>query len=211
MNAIPLFDMRKTEPAPLGFALDTDLMLRVKAGEHDCLGILLHRHRAPVVNFLYRMVQNEAIAEELAQDAFIRVYQSRARYEPAAKFSTWLYRIAMRLALNHLRDTRREKNHERLDEIPADGPRREIADRNLSVDQDLMHQEMLLRLRQAIAGLPDRQRAVVLMHKYQDMDYRQIADALGTTVSSVKALMFRACTTLRARLSTPGQDELRSA
>jgi RNA polymerase sigma-70 factor (ECF subfamily) len=184
--------------------LDTDLMLRVKAGEHDCLGILLHRHRTPVVNYLYRMVQNEAIAEELAQDAFIRVYQSRARYEPAAKFSTWLYRIATHLALNHIRDTRRESSHERLDAATPDGPKREIADGSTLVDQDLIHQEMVRRLRAAIEELPARQRAVVLMHKYQEMDYRQIADALDTTVSSVKALMFRACATLRMRL-TPGE------
>ncbi|MBK5293093.1 MAG: RNA polymerase sigma factor [Acidobacteriia bacterium] len=202
MTATLLLDASKTEPVPPPFALDTDLMLRVKAGEHDCLGDLLHRHRVPVVNFLYRMVQNEAIAEELAQDAFVRVYQSRARYEPTAKFSTWLYRIAAHLALNYLRDSRREKNDERLDDVSSGSLRREIADRNLSVDQDLMHQEMIVRLRQAIAELPDRQRAVVLMHKYQEMDYRQIAEALGTTVSSVKALMFRACASLRGRLAT---------
>ena len=213
MMAIPFPNNSPQDGARPGTALcglDTDLMLRVKAGEHDCLGVLLLRHRVPVVNFLYRMVQNEAIAEELAQDAFVRVYQSRARYEPAAKFSTWLYRIATHLALNYLRDSRREKNHERLDDVSADSPRREIADRNLSVDQDLMHQEMIARLRQAIAELPDRQRAVVLMHKYQDMDYRQIAEALGTTVSSVKALMFRACTSLRGRLATLHPAELRS-
>ncbi|MBM3811991.1 MAG: RNA polymerase sigma factor [Acidimicrobiia bacterium] len=192
------------------FPLDTELMLRVKAGEHDCLGDLLHRHRTPVVNYLYRMVQNEAIAEELAQEAFIRVYQARARYEPAAKFSTWLYRIATHLALNYLRDTRREQLHESLDAVPSEGPRREIADSTAGVDQDLIHEEMLVRLRATIAELPDRQRAVVLMHKYQDMDYRQIADALGTTVSSVKALMFRACASLRARMlpgAAPGPPE----
>jgi RNA polymerase sigma-70 factor (ECF subfamily) len=196
MNAIPL---------------DTDLMLRVKAGEIDCFAPLLSRHRLPVVNFLYRMVQNEAIAEELAQDAFIRVYQSRERYEPTAKFSTFLYRIATHLALNHLRDTRREQGHESLDAVPADGPRRQIADDKTSVDQDLIHGEMLRQLRAAIAELPDRQRAVVLMHKYQDMDYRQIADALGTTVSSVKALMFRACLTLRARLGPNAEQSTHQA
>jgi len=84
--------------------LDAELMLRVKEGDGASFGVLLNKHRASVVHFLYRMVQNHAVAEELAQEVFLRVYRSRETYEPTAKFTTWLFRIATHLALNSLRD-----------------------------------------------------------------------------------------------------------
>ena len=84
--------------------LDAELMLRVKDGDGASFGALLDKHRMPVVHFLYRMVQNRAVAEELAQEVFLRVYRSRETYEPTAKFTTWLFRIATHLALNALRD-----------------------------------------------------------------------------------------------------------
>jgi len=90
---------------------DAELMLRVRDGDPASFALLLERHRAPVVHFLYRMIPNQAVAEELAQEVFLRVYKSRASYEPTAKFTTWLFRIATHLALNQIRDNRREKSH----------------------------------------------------------------------------------------------------
>src|SRR6266849_7123181 len=95
---------------------DAQLMLRVRDGDQASFGLLLERHRAPVIHFIYRMVQNQAVAEELAQEVFLRFYRSRGTYEPAAKFTTWLFRIATHLALNNLRDGKKEKGHESLDE-----------------------------------------------------------------------------------------------
>src|ERR1700685_1085467 len=95
--------------------LDTRLMLGVKQGEGTCMDLLLQRHRGPVIQFLYRMVRNRAIAEELAQNVFLRVYRSRTTYEPTAKFTSWLFRIATHLALNHIRDGKHEKRQESLD------------------------------------------------------------------------------------------------
>src|SRR5215468_7929721 len=92
---------------------DAELMLRVKEGDGASFGVLLEKHRSPVVHFLYRMVQNHAVAEELAQEVFLRVYRSRASYEPTAKFTTWLFRIATHLALNSIRDGRHERSQER--------------------------------------------------------------------------------------------------
>ena len=83
---------------------DAELMLRVKDGDSASFGVLLDKHRSSVVHFLYRMVQNHPVAEELAQEVFLRVYRSRSTYEPTAKFTTWLFRIATHLALNSLRD-----------------------------------------------------------------------------------------------------------
>src|SRR5499425_923794 len=94
---------------------DAELMLRVKEGDSASFALLLEKYRVPVVHFLFRMVQNYAISEELGQEVFLRVYRSRATYEPAAKFTTWLFRIATHLALNWLRDGKNEKGLERLD------------------------------------------------------------------------------------------------
>ena len=92
-------------------------MLRVREGDDTSFGLLLERHRGPVVHFLYRMVQNQAVSEELAQEVFLRVYRSRETYEPTAKFTTWLFRIATHVALNSIRDRKKEKGHESLDEV----------------------------------------------------------------------------------------------
>src|ERR1700704_5677827 len=95
---------------------DAELMLRVREGCIDSFTLLLERHRNPVIHFLYRMVLNQGVAEELAQEVFLRVYRSRSTYEPTAKFTTWLFRIATHLALNALRDGKNERSQERLDD-----------------------------------------------------------------------------------------------
>jgi len=180
---------------------DAELMLRVKDGDGVSFGLLLEKHRSAVIHFLYRMVQNHAIAEELAQEVFLRVYRSRATYEPTAKFTTWLFRIATHLALNWLRDGKSERGQEYLDEKSDDMPVREVSDRRPSIEQDLVYEVRIEEIRHAIAGLPDKQRAAVLMHKYEEMEYSQIARILSCSESAVKSLLFRAYETLRARLA----------
>src|ERR1700739_3439971 len=103
-------------------------MLRVREGDQTSFALLLERHRRPVVHFLYRMVQDQAVSEELAQEGFLRVYRSRATYEPTAKFTTWLFRIATHLALNALRDGKKAKGQESLDREVREGIERQIAD-----------------------------------------------------------------------------------
>jgi len=179
---------------------DAELMLRVKAGDEGSFADLLSRHRDPVVSFLYRMVQNAAIAEELAQDVFLRVYRARASYEPSAKFTTWLYRIATNLALNHIRDGRMQKQTAAIDD-PESDVGRELRAPEATVEEQLVAQSLGWEVRQAVLALPDKQRAAVLLHKYQDLDYRQIAAALGCSESAVKSLLFRAYEALRERLS----------
>lgn len=180
---------------------DAELMLRVREGDSTSFALLLERHRSPVVNFLYRMVQNQAVSEELAQEVFLRVYRSRATYEPTAKFTTWLFRIATHLALNWIRDGKREKNQESLDKEIGDGLERQVADRRMTVEEEMLRQVRLGEVRQAIDALPEKQRAAVLMHKYQEMEYSQIAKALECSESAVKSLLFRAYETLRMRLA----------
>lgn len=177
---------------------DAELMLRVRDGDATSFALLLERHRTPVVNFLYRMVQNQALAEELAQEVFLRVYRSRASYEPTAKFTTWLFRIATHLALNSVRDRRNEKSHESLSAPGVEGA---VPDRSPTVEQALVKHARLEEVRRAIEALPAKQRAAVLMHKYEEMEYSQIAAALETSESAVKSLLFRAYEALRIRLA----------
>lgn len=180
---------------------DAQLMLRVKDGDGGSFGLLLNKHRTPVIHFLFRMVQDRSIAEELAQEVFLRVFRSRASYEPTAKFTTWLFRIATHLALNWLRDGKNDRAQERLDDIATDSPGLQVADRHPSVESSLVYETKLAEVRLAIAALPEKQRAAVLMHKFEEMEYSQIAKVLGSSESAVKSLLFRAYETLRARLA----------
>ena len=180
---------------------DAELMLRVKEGDGASFGVLLDKHRSSVVHFLYRMVQNHAVAEELAQDVFLRVYRSRGTYEPTAKFTTWLFRIATHLALNALRDGKNERLQEHLDDDSSDMPVRQVSDQRPSIEQSMVNRARLDEVRRAIKTLPEKQRAAVLMHKYEEMEYSQIARVLRCSESAVKSLLFRAYETLRARLA----------
>src|SRR5262245_17835199 len=113
---------RNMEGAAAALDYDAELMLRVKEGDGASFGVLLDKHRASVVHFLYRMVQNHAVAEELGQEVFLRVYRSRSSYEPTAKFTTWLFRIATHLALNALRDGRYERFKDPLEDDTKGAP-----------------------------------------------------------------------------------------
>lgn len=187
--------------AALALELDTTLMVRVREGDALSFGLLLDRHRTPVVHFLYRMVQNQAVAEELAQEVFLRVYRSRATYEPTAKFTTWLFRIATHLALNWIRDERHRKNNQSLDAQVENGGIRQFPDIQPNVEQNLLSEVRLQEIRDAIHSLPAKQRAAVIMHKYQEMEYSQIAQVIDCSESAVKSLLFRAYERLRVRLA----------
>jgi len=183
------------------FDLDAALMLKVREGCTTSFNALLERHRTPVIHYLFRLVQNRAIAEELAQEVFLRVYRSREKYEPSAKFTTWLFRIATNLAFNWLRDEKAHKSQESLDDEASGAATRRIFDRHPSVESVLVREVKLNEVRDAIGRLPEKQRAAVLMHKYQEMEYSQIAKVLGCSESAVKSLIFRAYESLRARLA----------
>jgi RNA polymerase sigma-70 factor (ECF subfamily) len=182
---------------------DADVMLRVKAGDDSAFNYLVQKYRRPMVNFMYRMAHNTAGAEDLAQEVFLRVYRSRESYEASAKFTTWLYRIATNLAVNHARDTRHERaeNQVSLDEPDEESGRTlDLPDATPSVEENLVQRQRLAAIRQHVQALPERQRIAVVMHKYQQMDYRQIADVLKLSESATKSLLFRAYETLREQL-----------
>ena len=186
---------------------DVQLMLDVKAGDEQSFALLLYRYRRPLVNFLYRMVRNREQAEDLAQEVFIRVYRARADYVPSAKFTTWLFRIATNLALNSLRDTRHQRmevsldapvtvDSEEGDERPLD-----VAEKNPNIEEHLVQEAQREMIRHAIDKLPEKQRAAVLLHKYQELDYGEISKILSCSESALKSLLFRAYETLRVELA----------
>jgi RNA polymerase sigma-70 factor (ECF subfamily) len=181
---------------------DLELMRRVRAGDAESFDRLLDRHRQPLVGFFFRMVRDPALAEDLAQEVFLRVYQARNRYQPAAKFTTWLYRIATNLALNALRDRKQVVQATARDGVAADAESvtARLPDGEPSAEHVLMESDRARTIRQAVEALPENQRAAVILHKYQEVDYRQIAAILGVSESAVKSLLFRAYENLRGRL-----------
>jgi RNA polymerase sigma-70 factor, ECF subfamily len=184
---------------------DADMMLRVKAGDDSAFDYLVQKYRRAMVNFMYRMAHNAAVAEDLAQEVFLRVYRSRGSYEASAKFTTWLYRIATNLAVNHARDTRRERpeNMVSLDEPDEEtGTTMDVPDSSMNVEENLVRRERLQAIRNTVQQLPERQRMAVIMHKYQQMDYKQIADVLKLSESATKSLLFRAYESLREQLKS---------
>lgn len=182
---------------------DAEIMLRVRSGDQSAFDYLVQKYRRPMVSFMYRMARNAAAAEDLAQEVFLRVYRSRETYEASAKFTTWLYRIATNLAVNHARDTRHERpeNQVSLDEPDEDtGTTFELPDGTPNAEQVILRRERMQAIRKKVEALPEQQRLAVIMHKYQQMDYKQIAEVLKKSESATKSLLFRAYETLREQL-----------
>jgi RNA polymerase sigma-70 factor, ECF subfamily len=189
--------------ADLDPASDAAVMLRVAAGDESGFTYLAEKYHRPMIHFLYRMVNNHAIAEELAQEVFLRVYRARSSYRAEARFTTWLYRIATNLAVNHARDTKHERSAQTVyldatDEETGTTP--DVADDDPSAEERLVRDERMAAIRRHVLALPERQRMAVLMHKYQGMDYRQIGEVLKLSESATKSLLFRAYQTLREKL-----------
>lgn len=182
-------------------------MLDVKAGDEASFELLLQRYSTPLVNFLYRMVRNREQAEDLAQEVFLRVYRARQDYVPSAKFTTWMFRIATNLALNSIRDNRYQKLEVSIDApvtVDAeDGDERtlDVPEKRPNIEQHLVEDARRAMIRHAIDKLPEKQRAAVLLHKYEELDYGEIAKILSCSESALKSLLFRAYELLRVELA----------
>ena len=182
---------------------DAEVMLELKAGNIAAFDTLLAKYRKPIIHFMFRMVHNQAVAEELAQEVFLRVYRSRETYRAEARFSTWLYRIATNLGVNHARDTRHERTAPtvHLDEPDSEtGTTPDLADDRPTVETKLLRDERMRAIREHVMALPERQRTAVLLHKYEGLDYKGIGEVLKLSESATKSLLFRAYQTLREKL-----------
>ena len=180
---------------------DIELMLRVKGGDWLSFAALMDRHRTNVEKFIFNKVRDRALAEELAQETFLRVYRARLTYEPTARFKAWLFQIAAHLASNSRRDRRREKLHESLDYAPPFAAPIQIRDAHPTAEDTMLAAATTAEVRRAVAALPEKQRVAVMLHKFGGFDYSQIASRFGCTPSAVKSLMFRAHETLRVNLA----------
>src|SRR5436305_5057566 len=186
--------------------LDARMMLRVKRGDHTALSWLVQKYRAPMIHYLYGIVHDEAVAEDLTQEVFLRVFRGRKDYEPRAKFKSWLYRIGKNVAFNWIRDHSAEL-HSKMPEVsghPLENVPREFPDHRPNVEDWLVYQVKIERIRRAVGELPERQREVVLMHRFAEMEHRQIASELRCSLPAVKSLLNRAYTNLRVSLTEIG-------
>lgn len=184
---------------------DAAIMLELRSGNMAAFDVLLQKYRKPIIHFMFRMVHNQAIAEELAQEVFLRVYRSRETYRAEARFSTWLYRIATNLGVNHARDNRYERTAPTVyldDTDPETGTTPDVADSEISAEAAMLHRERMAAIRQHVLALPERQRIAVIMHKYEGKDYKQIGEVLKLSESATKSLLFRAYQTLREKLKS---------
>lgn len=202
-NGAPNQASARAASRPMSEMSDAEVMLLAGTGDDSAFGYLVEKFRRPIISFMYRMTHNQAIAEELAQEVFLRVYRSRSSYQAEAKFSTWLYRIATNLAVNHARDTRSERTAAtvNLDESdPETGTTPDVADAKPTIEADILREERMAAIRKHVMALPERQCVAVLMHKYQGLDYKEIGKVLKLSESATKSLLFRAYETLRERL-----------
>lgn len=179
---------------------DVELMLALKAGDENAFTELVDRHRDAVVNLTYRYLGNRTDAEDLAQEVFLKIYRARDRYEPAAKFTTWLYRVAANACLNEVRDRRRRPTH-------SAGDLEDAAGGGASPVEEAERSELREQVRAALAELPERQRMALLLNKFHGLGYEEMADSLGMTVPAVKSLLVRARENVRLRI----EPYLRSA
>jgi RNA polymerase sigma-70 factor (ECF subfamily) len=181
---------------------DVVRMLRVRAGDRDSFDELVRTHRASVIAHLYRIVRDRSQAEDLTQDVFLRAYRSRDMYVPTAKFQSWLFRIATNVALNWLRDERHERSHIRLQERSDLSCPLDLRDHRPSAQTVLLRREKDQQVRAAVRALSGKQKAAVLLHKFDGMDHEEVARQLGCSTQAVKSLIFRAYENLRADLAS---------
>lgn len=194
--------MNQTEsssPVPDG-GDDVALMLRVKAGDIEAFEMLVERHKHSVVGTAAKMLGNESEADDIGQQVFIRVWKSAARYEPSAKFTTWLMTIARNLVFNEMRRRQRAR-HVPMETEQDDAPQQQFADETAVAPRDqLLDAELQDAIEEAIASLPENQRVAIVLRRYENMPYEEIAKVLKTSVPAVKSILFRARADLKERL-----------
>ena len=183
---------------------DVQLMQKVRRGNATAFRELFAKYHEAVVNFASRFVSNRHRAEELTQDAFLQIYRARGRYEPRARFTTYLYRVATNLCLNELRRFEYQGKTEPLEGNPTEGGEegsRELPDDSLPTAEDrLAGLETGIRIQKVLDKLPPNQKSALLLSRVEGLSYQEVAECLETTESAVKSLIFRATQTLREEL-----------
>jgi RNA polymerase sigma-70 factor, ECF subfamily len=182
---------------------DAALMVRFCQGDESAFDTLVEKHKAPILNYIYRQIGNLDEAEDIAQTVFVQVYKSAERYEPSAKFTTWLFTIARNLCLNEFRRRQRhpvQSIHETGNEDSEFEERQFIDASARSPALEISEKELQEHILMAIQKLPENQRTAVLLCRYEGLPYEDIAKVLEISVSATKSLLHRARETLKLEL-----------
>lgn len=201
--AIPIFQTMEQNPSPARIdesEVDFELMARIGKGDHAAFRQLVERHQNTVIGTVAKMLGNPSDAEDISQQVFLRIWRNARRYRPDARFTTYLFTITRNLVFNETRrrgrkkevsvDEREENSHFQIEDSPDYRP-----------DAELLQAELREAVDAAIAALPESQRMAVVMRRYGQLSYEEIAAVLGLSVSAVKSLLFRARSALRDSLS----------
>lgn len=199
----PFFLKMEADPVPNPVevsSVDFGLMERIGAGDHEAFRELVERHQNAVIGTVAKMLGNASESEDIAQQVFLRIWRNAKRYRPDAKFTTYLYTITRNLVFNETRRKSRKKEVS-SDEREEHSNQLVEASPDRQPDAELLQAELQDAVDKAIAGLPEAQRMAVVLRRYEQLSYEEIADVLGLSVSAVKSLLFRARTSLREALS----------
>jgi RNA polymerase sigma-70 factor (ECF subfamily) len=191
----------KTDQPDPGDAEDVRLMRLVGRGDTAAFAELVQRHQALIIGTVARMLGSNSDVEDIAQQVFVRVWRNAARYAPRAKFTTWLLKITRNLVFNEMRRTKRHASVSLQPETPAREPLPIKDETAPSPAEAMLEKELKGAIDNAIAGLPETQRMALVLRRYQELSYEEIADVLNLSVPAVKSVLFRARTELRQRLS----------
>jgi len=200
--AIPIFQTMEQNPSPArtdDSDVDFELMARIGKGDHRAFRELVERHQNTVIGTVAKMLGNPSDAEDISQQVFLRIWRNARRYRPEARFTTYLFTITRNLVFNETRrrgrkkevsaDEREENPHHQIEDSPDRRP-----------DAELLQAELQAAVDAAIAALPESQRMAVVLRRYEQLSYEEIAGVLGLSVSAVKSLLFRARSALRESL-----------
>ena len=182
---------------------DAVLMLRVKRGDRAAFVTLVEKYKQPLFSFVFRTLRDETETEDVAQNTFLQVWKSRARYERTAKFTTWLFTIARNLCLNEIRRRSRhpaeslEETHPEHDDRPS----RQYEDKKVFLPtENVLHGELAKKIEEALAELPENQRTAILLCRQDEVSYEEIAEILGCSLSATKSVIHRGRETLKEKL-----------
>ena len=184
-----------------------ELMARIARGDENAFEILVNRHQTSVLNLIYRFIGDRTQAKDLAQEVFIRVWQAAKTYKPEAKFTTWVYRITANLCFNELKSARRKKwfSFNWSDEDGEHTFEETLSDSAPSAEDLLLEKERSRQISDALQSLPDNQRMALVLKRYDDLSYQEIAQIIGCSVSAVESLLVRAKRTLQEKMKHFGR------
>jgi RNA polymerase sigma-70 factor (ECF subfamily) len=180
-----------------------DLMARITEGDEYAFELLVGRHQSSILNLIYRFIGDRTKSQDLAQEVFIRVWQAAGSYQPKAKFTTWIYRITANLCINELKSSRRRKLFQflRFGEDQENTIEEVLVDASPSPEDLLLSREQSRRISDALQSLPANQRMALVLRRYDNLSYQEIAKILNCSVSAVESLLIRAKRNLQKKLA----------